>query len=210
MCCSTLSATSRRWRRVWRLTNVILRHRGDAPRSVLIYKRHKLYMRLHTEHKRADLFQTKHLPQTNNISTHTTDMADNLRASQDIKSSSEYQALHKYLHGHIDASAAQEKFCEPVENQFMTSQNTDSLEGLLWMAWRAVTGIAAETPFESERRQKLADFIISLESRQTLQKGGAVCKVWDQTVWKDLPVFGAQLRDEWNFGMLFMLCWLQH
>lgn len=129
-------------------------------------------------------------------------MADNLKASEEIKSTVEWLSLHKFLQGHNDLEATQDKFCEPVEDDYMSKQNADDVEALLWTAWKAITGTAVHTPFESDRRQRLADFVLSLKTRPDLVKGDAVCKVWDATVWKDLPVFGAQLRDVWNYGKI--------
>jgi len=44
--------------------------------------------------------------------------------------------------------------------------------------------------------------MVSLTSRPTLSKGDSTCKIDDMTVWRDLPVFGWQLREAWNLGTL--------
>lgn len=120
-------------------------------------------------------------------------------ANSDIKSSSEFHALHGFLAGHASSeSHAQEKFCEPVEDKYMQTQDNEAIEELLWTAWQAVIETAKATPHHSEKRQKLVDFVLDIQKRPALAKDGKVCKVWDATVWADLPVFGAQVRENWN------------
>ncbi|QIW95244.1 hypothetical protein AMS68_000762 [Peltaster fructicola] len=120
-------------------------------------------------------------------------------AHNDVNSSVEYKAAHDYVSGHVTSLAkAQDKFCEPAEDKFMTTQNAEDVEGLLWKAWGGVVELAKTTADNTVHRQKLVDFVLGLQQRPKLQKGDEVCKVWDATVWSDLPVFGAQIRECWN------------
>lgn len=132
-------------------------------------------------------------------------------AHNDVKSSSSYKAAHDYLSGHVTSLAkAQDKFAGPVEDEFMSTQNAENVEGLLWTAWKSVVQLAKESAHETSKRQKLVDFVLSLQQRPKLEKGDVVCRVWDATVWSDLPVFGAEIRESWNSCKSLMNARLPH
>jgi hypothetical protein len=44
--------------------------------------------------------------------------------------------------------------------------------------------------------------MLEVRNRPALERQGKVCKVWDAAVWKDLPIFGPQMREAWNEGKL--------
>ena len=124
-----------------------------------------------------------------------------LTSNNHIQDSPEYQAISTYLDNGSPQDKAIDTFCEPIEDHFMKTQNPEDIEPLLWRAWQSITTIAAETPHESEqKRQKLSDLVIKIQARPVLESNGTTCNVWDAAVWKDLPVFGAQVREAWNSG----------
>jgi hypothetical protein len=124
-----------------------------------------------------------------------------LRANEDLIASVEYRSFELFLNGKKkDLDSALNDFCEPIEVKAEHSKDPEDIEPLLWRAWQAVTALASETPYDSDNRQKLADLVASLEKRSDLQIDGQTCIVWDSTVWRDLPVFGGQMREAWNFG----------
>lgn len=98
-------------------------------------------------------------------------------------------------------------FCRPIEDKFMNTSRSEAVESLLLDAWSAVIAVASATAHSIESRQKLADFVIALEYRPTLMKGDQICVLHGAKVWKDLPIFGLQMREAWNLGML---CWRRH
>lgn len=125
-----------------------------------------------------------------------------LGPSEEIKASPEFQALHGYVSGHVSSlGSAQDKFCQSVEDKFMNTENPSDVEESLWRAWRAVTGVAAQTPFDSEQNHKLVTMVVNLQTRPKLEKNGNTCQISDAVVWKDLPLFGMQMRESWNFRM---------
>lgn len=126
-----------------------------------------------------------------------------LTVPQQVLASQEYTALKNWLSGETaEVGDVLDDFCQPVENKFFDTQSAEDAQGLLWSAWQAVVGEAATTPYTSQHRQKLVDLMVSLTSRPTLSKGDSTCKIDDMTVWRDLPVFGWQLREAWNLGTL--------
>ena len=125
-----------------------------------------------------------------------------LSPSQEVLDSPEYGVLTKYLAGDIQTEAdALDAFCQPIENKYMQTANPPDVEGLLWRAWESVVAVAASTAYGSRNRQKLADsFMLDLLYRPTLSKDGQDCVVEGMTVWRDLPVFGWELREAWDLG----------
>lgn len=108
--------------------------------------------------------------------------------------------IGKYLSGHQSFEDALEAFCRPVEDKFMNTSKSESVEPLLREACDTIISIASATTHTSENRQKLADFVVALQYRPTLMKGDSICRVNDAKVWKELPVFGMQMREAWNLG----------
>ena len=124
-----------------------------------------------------------------------------IEPDHELKHSHEYRALTTYLSNKPQAfNAAVESFCKPTEEAFMNSQNASEVETQLWRVWKAVVAAATQTPHDSPAQQKLADFVLELRNRPTLERQGKVCKVWEAVVWKDLPILGPQMREAWNDG----------
>lgn len=123
-------------------------------------------------------------------------------AYDELDSTPQTEILKNYLNGSISSEKALDKFCEPVEDRFMNTAKSDSVESLLLDTWRTVIAFARATPHASENKQKLADFMIALQYRPTLMKGEHTCQLDGGKVWKDLPGFGMQMREAWNFGMI--------
>lgn len=108
--------------------------------------------------------------------------------------------LTKYLNGRKTLESALDDFCRPVEDKFMNTSKSESVETLLLDTWTAVIAVASATARTSENRQKLADFMLALQYRPTLMKGDEVCQLHGMKAWKDLPEFGVQMREAWNLG----------
>lgn len=67
-------------------------------------------------------------------------------------------------------------------------------EAALWEVWQEVTDAAARAPGEAATA-RLVDLVTAVRGREL-----PGVRVWDRRVFADLPVFGAQLREEWNGG----------
>jgi hypothetical protein len=126
---------------------------------------------------------------------------NSLNLDDEIKNSHEYRTLTNFLSSSPQSLAtALESFSKPSEDTFMNTQNASELESHLWRIWKSVVAVAATTTHDSPAQQKLTDFVLELRNRPTLKHQGNVCKVWDAVVWKDLPIFGPQMRETWNDG----------
>jgi len=83
--------------------------------------------------------------------------------------------------GDVDAAAA--SFVAPV-------RSADDPEAVLWVAWEAVASAAAAgDPVARERLVALVAAVQCSDDERT---------VWGLRLFADLPVLGAQLREEWN------------
>jgi hypothetical protein len=121
-------------------------------------------------------------------------------ANKVIQESTQYSIVNDYVIGQVSSQdEALNKFCQHVETEAQ-SADEDDLEELLTVSWKAIISAAAGTPFTDAGMQKLVDFVLELGSRPDLEKDGKSCVVHDMTLWKDLPTFGWQMRDAWNFG----------
>lgn len=124
-----------------------------------------------------------------------------LEGSNTVQQCSQYAALHDYVSGKSHTGAALDKFCEPAENEWMSTTNPEEVEEHLTLCWRSIISHAAQTSFRDEAQHKLANFVLSLQQRPMLQKDDQTCQVQGMTVWKDLPTFGWSIRDAWNLGV---------
>jgi hypothetical protein len=123
-------------------------------------------------------------------------------ANKVVQGSTQYSVVNDYAIGKISPQdEALDKFCQHVETQAQ-SADEDDLEELLTVSWKAIISAAAGTSFTDTGMQKLVEFVLELGSRPDLEKDGKSCVVHDMTLWKDLPTFGWQMRDAWNFGRL--------
>jgi hypothetical protein len=91
-------------------------------------------------------------------------------------------------------------FTEPIDRVFLHDDAWDDhVEGMLWSAWQAVIS-AADTPDDAVQ-SRLVGLLTAIKGRGILARGdGQECTVWDMRAHVDLPVFGAQMRETWNFA----------
>ena len=101
--------------------------------------------------------------------------------------------------GDVSPHAGAAEFTEPIEHAFLRCGTGQAhIEGMLWAAWQAVVS-AADTP-DDTARFRLVELLSAIKDRGILVRpGGEECVVWDMRVHVDLPVFGAQMRETWNF-----------
>ncbi|CAK4030267.1 Hypothetical predicted protein [Lecanosticta acicola] len=118
--------------------------------------------------------------------------------ADNVKHHHSFACLQAFFHGEKTPVNALDAFCEPIENKWMTTQDSGEVEEELNMSWRGLLSQAMNTSFKDPARQKLVDFVHSLRKRPNLAKDGQVCEVQGMTVWRDLPTFGYKVRDAWN------------
>lgn len=124
-----------------------------------------------------------------------------LAASAEVQQSPQYAALQGLTTGAAEASPLQ-RFCDPVEKK-LESKNASDAEEELYNGWVAVIARAAATSYTEGGRAALAAFLVSLTQKRAdgQQANSDYGVVKDMKVWQDLPMFGWQVRDAWNFGM---------
>ena len=77
----------------------------------------------------------------------------------------------------------------------------DKVNDVLWESWNRIFDLAEETsPNEQDR---LVEFLLRLKGHQDKDEKGEA-KVYETEngkLWGDLPTFGWEARERWNFGM---------
>lgn len=130
-----------------------------------------------------------------------------MNPSQSLMSSSKYRLLQSLERDQVPAAIPQ--FTAPIANIFRSDSGPNSdyagpVEERLWETWTTLLSVAADTPHSGEdgkRQDALVDLLMGVQSLGPLTRDdGTQCKVWDMTVWEDLPIFGATVREEFNFG----------
>ena len=117
-----------------------------------------------------------------------------------VQQSPAYGAIPNYLANDEPLDQALDAFCEPVESEYLNNKDPAAIEEALWQCWRAVVATAASVPPTSDSRKRLVDFVLEVQKRRDLSDNGKKCKVQGGEVWKDLPVFGMEMREAWNLG----------
>ena len=99
----------------------------------------------------------------------------------------------------MSPGAAAAEFTRPVDHAFLVRGARETqIEDMLWSAWQAVI-TAADTPDDSAR-SRLVELLGAIKGRGVLMRAdGEACVVWGMRAHVDLPVFGAQMRQMWNF-----------
>lgn len=71
----------------------------------------------------------------------------------------------------------------------------DEAEGFLWSLWTFIIDIAKGTPTDHVRIQDLVDAVEALKAKQS-----GTIEIWEswQSLWADMPLFGAVMREAWN------------
>lgn len=122
-----------------------------------------------------------------------------LSGSQTVQQSKQHEAVRNFVSGATGLEAALEKFCGPAESEWKSSKDAEEVEEHLKISWQSIVAAAATTSFTEASQQKLVDFVMTLQERSDVEKDGQACQVQGMTMWKDLPTFGWQIRDAWNF-----------
>lgn len=110
--------------------------------------------------------------------------------------------VDRYLHSEDDMppAAGAAEFTEPVDRAFLRGTAGEApVEEMLWAAWKAV--ISAADTSDDGTRSRLVELVGAVRDRGILARpDGQECVVWDMRAHADLPVFGAQMRETWNFS----------
>jgi hypothetical protein len=102
-------------------------------------------------------------------------------------------------HGSGPLDEAVARFVAPVNAAFVESSDPESaVETILWAAWTAVVEAAEASGGAAQAR--LVELVMKIRGEDVPARadGQRDCPVWGLRVYADLPVFGAQMREEWD------------
>ncbi|KAK0457428.1 uncharacterized protein EV420DRAFT_493228 [Desarmillaria tabescens] len=77
----------------------------------------------------------------------------------------------------------------------------DDAEGRLWDLWSAINDRAERTKSSDDiLHSKLVELVDAIKHQESpTNDAGEKSKCWGLTLWEDLPIFGANMRECWNF-----------
>jgi hypothetical protein len=121
----------------------------------------------------------------------------------EMESSEEYRVLKAALSSKKDPVEAAIAFTKPTREAFVTGRSEQpQLENSLWRSWASIVDIAIEVPHESHG--PLIEIVRAVQKQNVADNEDASeIEIWGEKlkVWRDMPVFGAQAREQWNRGM---------
>jgi len=108
-------------------------------------------------------------------------------------------ALESYLKSDTELQDAVQRFIQPIYDLYAEklpneSQLADALDAL----WTALLDIAQSTPYDDPSQDRLVSFIKTVKSLPP--PDCSTPEIWGRSLWSDLPVLGASLRERWNIG----------
>jgi hypothetical protein len=72
----------------------------------------------------------------------------------------------------------------------------DNLEAALWDLWGFINDAAKQVP---DVHDALLDLLAALRHLPDVKRGdGKLLHVWDMVLWRDLPIWGADVREKYN------------
>lgn len=109
-------------------------------------------------------------------------------------------ALTKHLDDGHPIEEAISAFIDPVSSVVRSGAATDesSLEQPVQDLWSAVIDRARTTPSHSSDQDRLVTFLNHLKSSKLPDNSNI--QLWGASLWADLPMFGASMREAWNSG----------
>ncbi len=144
-----------------------------------------------------------------------------MNPSPEITSSPQYAALTDLVSATPPSdslNSAIVALTQPTIQAIRAGCDADDVESSLWQAWLALVAVAGQTPHDDSaqgqaRLVELVQRIAELPSPSADADANADAnagvdsagkdRVWDLKVWNDLPVFGAVMRESWDFRMWF-------
>lgn len=109
----------------------------------------------------------------------------------------ELEAIKALLSDKVTPDIAAQKFTSAVASSFSSGQY-EGLEGDMWRLWGIINNSVREATPDSPDIEKMVLLIAAIKRLPTLKKGPEEAYVWGMQVWSDLPIFGANMREDWN------------
>lgn len=124
-----------------------------------------------------------------------------MNISSQVADSEEYKALSSHLANPSNIDATLKQFTNPIyQARKDPSSSTDDLDEHLRRSWNSILLLASQEPHSSPQQDTLATLLQSLPTHPSpTDAGGKEVKVQGGKLWTDLPLFGQQVREAWNF-----------
>lgn len=108
-------------------------------------------------------------------------------------------ALANYLDDGHALEEAISAFTRPVSSLVCNAVTDESsLEQPVQDLWAAIISRARTTPSSSSHQDRLVTFLTHLKSSNV--PGNSNPQLWGASLWAELPMFGASMREAWNSG----------
>lgn len=107
--------------------------------------------------------------------------------------------VYRYARSEFAVDEAVSRFVAPIRSAFSQPESPASrIEELLWAAWPQVIGVAVESA--DGRQEKIVDLLSAIRRQGALTRDhdGRECRVWGLRVYDDLPIFAAEMREDWD------------
>lgn len=121
-------------------------------------------------------------------------------------SATELKILNDYLNTLSPENELQDHvraFTKGTYNTYRAGEPESAVERCLWDAWNAVVKAAQESNYDSKEQERLVTFVHAVQQMPDLMRGDLnEATVWGAKVWRDMPVFGAAVREKYNFCKL--------
>lgn len=98
----------------------------------------------------------------------------------------EVNALEDFLSGFISPQAAAEKFT------IATTSTKDNIEKELYRLWRILLAIGKKFP---DTQDELVELMEGIKALPELESDGEMVTLGELKVWRDLPLFGSEIRN---------------
>lgn len=100
----------------------------------------------------------------------------------------EVNALEDFLSGFISPQAAAEKFTTA------TISAKDNVESGLCRLWRILLAVGKNFP---DTQDELVQLMEGIKALPELKSDGEIVTIGELKVWRDLPLFGSEIRHYW-------------
>src|ERR1700753_3317967 len=115
--------------------------------------------------------------------------------ASNIQDSTAYKSLESNL-SDGDVTAAIDSLTLPASSSWQKGGSESDMEDSLWKIWDAVIAYAIKLP--DDQQGDLVKVVQGIQKLGQLSRGrGEACTVWDASVWNEMPVFTAAIREVW-------------
>lgn len=113
--------------------------------------------------------------------------------------------LHDWTHSNADADAEAQVYAEQVTSLC----DAEEVETFCWTLWQAVIDAAqlASGTSAVSQIERLVHLVEAIKnSKPLMDENGKNLACWGGKCWKDLPLLGPQMRENWNTSRELYTC----